>query len=93
MKILNCLSLFHHNDSILELSESEKEDMKEFYKKYKRNFFIKKNTNNPKFVFHTVDTEYRMFNDGLPMIGINLHHRKTDTTEYKILVPKEKVIV
>ena len=93
--MIHCLSVYQYDDYIIEMDESEKEQTREFYKKYKRNFFIKKNTKNPKFVFHIPipsSQEIKTFDDGIPMIGINLHHRKTNTTEYKILVPKETVI-
>ena len=86
MKILNCLSVFHYDDSIIIMNEDEREQTREFYKKFKRNFFIKKNTKNPKFVFHESVQEIKTFDDGIPIIGVNLHHRKTNTTEYKILV-------
>ena len=92
----HCLSVYHYDDYIIEMDESEKEQTREFYKKYKRNFFIKENTKNPKFVFHIPipsAQEIKTFDDGTPMIRINLHHRKTNTTKYKILVLKEKVIV
>ena len=77
------------------IDESEKEQTREFYKKYKRNFFIKKHKKSKIYVLypHSKWPRNQDLDDGTPMIGINLHHRKTNTTEYQILVLKENVIV
>lgn len=93
IKILQCLSLYHHDDSIYDISAEEKVDLEEFYKKFKRNFFINKNTKKPKYIIHHTINEYKCFEDGLPMLGINVHHRQTNTFQYKVLVPKEKVLI
>ena len=78
------------------IDESEKEQTRELYKKNKRNFVIKKKHKKSKIYVLYPPSKWprnQDLDDGTPMIGINLHHRKTNTTEYKILVPKEKVIV
>ena len=92
IKIAKILTMINNYPDTLEIEENTEADLMEFYKKYKRNFYNKNNTNCPKFELRTINGKFERFHDGIPKIHVNIYHRPTKTTSTKILIPLEKVI-
>ena len=80
-------------DKVTEEIKENQENLMDFFKQHKRNFFNKNNTHNPKFELRIKDGDLERFYDGLPKLNINILHRKTTTTSSKILIPVEKVFL
>ena len=86
-KVAKCLLIRSIHSSELDLNETEDVNLNTFYNKYRRNFFINKNTANPKYKLKDSKGELDRFDDGTPKIIVNVYHRPTRTDCFKILLP------
>ena len=72
-------------------SSEEIEKIDEFYRQHKRNFYINKNKNKPKYSLKEVDGVVETFDNKIPKLVVCIFNRRTKETIYRELIPKEEV--